>query len=176
MRTLFGTVPARPRPPADEPQLRLVHKRAYARKQGVCPHGGGLEVARVYGHGQICFALWPDLLRSMTKRSRAHAQIKVLASLRRCFGVKLRPSWRQVWQVLTPTRMAGHVGKWFGHRRIRGWPYEENGLATGQIAPSQASEGTLVRLGKVLPPCPKSSGCFPWATAVAVSVLTATQP
>ena len=83
------------------------------------PNGIAPMAKRSRAHGQICFAPWPKGVAPMHKER----------------------SWRQLRQVLTPTRMAGHMGKIFGHGRIRGWPQENSRLATGQIAPCQASKG-----------------------------------
>ena len=82
------------------------------------------------GHGPIGFAQWPNWLRSMAKRSRAHAQRKVLASLLHCFGVNSQPSWRQLNRVLTPTRRAVHRRKRGWPQAESAWPQEDSGLAT----------------------------------------------
>ena len=81
-------------------------------------------------HGPIGFSQWPNWLRSMAKRSRAHAQRKVLASLLHCFGVNSQQSWRQLNRVLTPTRRAVHRRKRGWPQAESAWPQEDSGLAT----------------------------------------------
>ena len=98
-------------------------------------------------HAQFPFRPWPNRLHSVAKRSRIHAQRRVLASLQQRSGVNSRLFWRQPRRVLTPTRRAGHrrnlLGhrrNLLGHRRIQGWPHDRSLLDRRRKESRHASE------------------------------------